>query len=251
MPPTVVPKAQCMPLHFDSNPSSECASPYEGPALSSFSTIEIERLAQCVYEYDAAQRNGRVQKFIRDNRHVSMSVELTEKIRVILQDLEEYLDMRRLQMKEDGSWSGIHVVLGYQHPSPTSHDMLNFVSAAIHIQCFLVAKQGNLDTATMHSLHSYIEQLRDVISRCRTFFGFEEDYLDGIQPTWCSLPYVAIRSYRLIEEADNKGELPRIDMTLFVEVLQTMALKYKIAGMYAGCSSVSENVNLTWQQRGA
>jgi hypothetical protein len=112
MPPTVVPKAQCMPLHFDSNPSCECASPYEGPSVSNFSTVPIERLAQCVYEYDAAQRNGRVQKFIRDNRYAPMSPELTEKIRVILQDLEEYLAMRRTQMEKDGSWSGIHVVLG-------------------------------------------------------------------------------------------------------------------------------------------
>jgi hypothetical protein len=86
----------------------------------------------------------------------------------------------------------------------------------------------------MRSLHSYIEQLRSVISLCRTFYGFEEDYLDGVQPTWCSLPYYAIRAYRLVEEADTEGELSRIDMTFFVEVLQIMAPKYKLAGMCAG-----------------
>ncbi|KAL5372926.1 hypothetical protein DPSP01_013094 [Paraphaeosphaeria sporulosa] len=213
MPPKIMPKAQYMPLHFDNSPSCDCASPYEGPSVSNFSTVEIERLARCVYEYDAAQRLGRVQKFIRDNRYVSMSPGLTEKIRVILQDLEEYLDMRRAQMKEDSSWSGIHVVLG----------------AAIQIQCFFIAAQGTLDPATMRSLHSYVDQLHDVISRCRTFHGFEENYLDGIQPTWCSLPYHAIRASRLIEEADTQGDLPSINMTLFVEVLQTMALKYKVA----------------------
>lgn len=112
----------------------------------------------------------------------------------------------------------------------TYHD-----SAAIQLQCFFVAKQGNLDPVTMRSLHAYIDQLRSVLSRCRMFHGFEDDYLDGIQPTWCSLPYHAIRSYRLIEEADREGELPRIDLTLFVEVLHIMAPKYKLAGTYA-CS---------------
>ncbi|KAL1591680.1 hypothetical protein SLS60_011679 [Paraconiothyrium brasiliense] len=175
--------------------------------------VNIERLARCVYEYDAAQRNGRVQKFIRDYRYAPISPELTERIQVILQDLEEYLNMRKTQMTQDGSWAGIHVVIG----------------AALHIQCFLVAKQGNIDPVTMRSLHSYLEQLHSVMSRCRTFYGFEENYLDGIQPTWCGLPYHAIRSYRLIEEADTQGELPKIDMMLFVETLQIMAPKYKLA----------------------
>ncbi|KAJ4295461.1 hypothetical protein N0V90_007473 [Kalmusia sp. IMI 367209] len=101
--------------------------------------------------------------------------------------------------------------------------------AAIHIQCFFVAKQGTLDPQTMRSLHSYIEQLRVVINRCRAFHGFEDNYLDGIQPTWCSLPYYAIRAYRLIEEADCEHTLPKIDMMLFVETLQIMAPKYKLA----------------------
>lgn len=102
-----------MPLHFDADPACGCASPYEGPPISNFSTIEIDRLAGCVYEYDAAQRNGRVQKFIRDNRYAVISPELTERIQVILKNLEEYLDMRKAQMAQDGSWSGIHVALGY------------------------------------------------------------------------------------------------------------------------------------------
>jgi hypothetical protein len=92
----------------------------------------------------------------------------------------------------------------------------------------------------MRSLHSYVDQLRSVISQCRAFHGFEEDYLDGVQPTWCSLPYYGILAYRLVEEADTEGELPKINTTLFVEVLQIMAPKHKLAGMYAVHSMVVE-----------
>ena len=57
-------------------------------------------------------------------------------------------------------------------------------SAAIQLQCFFVAKNTcTLDAVTMRSLYSYIDQLRIVISQCRTFHGFSDNYLDGIQPT--------------------------------------------------------------------
>ncbi|KAF1964507.1 hypothetical protein BU23DRAFT_61360 [Bimuria novae-zelandiae CBS 107.79] len=214
MPPTIVPKAQCMPLHFDNDPLSGRASPYSGPSIARFSTLEPDELAHSIYEYDAAQRNGRVQKFIRDHRYAAVSPELYAKVMVVLKDLDDYVAVRRAQMERDGAWAGIHVALG----------------AAIQIQCFYVAKNTcTLDEQTMRSMHSHIEQMSAIISRCRIFHGFEENYLDGIQPTWCSLPYHAISSYRLIEEADTEKTLPSIDMTLFVEVLQTMAPKYRLA----------------------
>ena len=113
MPPTIIPKAQFMPLHFDANPSCLCVSPYSGPEISKFTTLDLEALANCIYEYDAAQRNGRIQKFIRDNRYAATSPQLLEKIDAMLRDLEEYLVVRRAQMEKDGAWAGIHVVLGY------------------------------------------------------------------------------------------------------------------------------------------
>ena len=116
MPPVVVPKAQSMPLHFDTD-SRNHASPYSGPEISNFNTLDLNELAGCIYEYDAAQRNGRVQKFIRDNRFAASSPELHDKIRVMVQDLEDYLVVRNAQMEQDGSWAGMHVVLGYLPPS--------------------------------------------------------------------------------------------------------------------------------------
>lgn len=229
-----------MPLHFDNSPTCTSASPYEGPSISNFSTVPIDQLAQCVYEYDASQRIGRVQNFIRDNRHTPASPDLTHRVRTILKDLDSYLSLRGQQKSKDGScwWSGIHVALGYIPPLLSSAFFLDYwltpPSAAIHIQSFLASKLAALDPDTMRSLHSHIDQLREVISLCRSYHGFEEDYLDNVQPTWCSLPYHAIRAYRLVEEADTQGVLPRINITLFVEILQSMAPKYRVAGMYAG-----------------
>lgn len=105
-------------------------------------------------------------------------------------------------------------------------------SAAVQIRCFFVAKNTcTLDPVTMRSLHSHIDQLRAIISRCRTLHGFEYNYLDGIQPTWCNLTYAAVKAYRLVEDADREGSLPRIDMMPFVELLQILAPKYELAGM--------------------
>jgi hypothetical protein len=89
----------------------------------------------------------------------------------------------------------------------------------------------------MRSLHAYVDQLRVIISRCRNLNGFQDDYLNGVQPSWCSVPYQALWAYRLVEQADTERSLPSIDMTLFVELLQTMAPNYQLAGKCASAVS--------------
>lgn len=123
-------------------------------------------------------------------------------------------------------------------PCLVLHDVLTPESAAIQIQCFFAAKNTCIiDTQIMRSLHAYVDQLRVIISRCRNFNGFQDDYLNGVQPTWCSVPYQALWAYRLVEQADTERSLPSIDMTLFVELLQTMAPNYQLAGKCASAVS--------------
>lgn len=146
MPPTVIPKAQSMPLHFDTDPSCRCASPYAGPEISRFTTLELSALANCILEYDAAQRNGRIQKFIRDNRYAAASPQLAEKIKVMLHDLEEYLAVRRAQMEKDGAWAGIHVVLGYESFSFPFLPLYRFakISKRCHPDSMLLHRQEHV-----------------------------------------------------------------------------------------------------------
>lgn len=78
-------------------------------------------------------------------------------------------------------------------------------------------------------MYSYIEQMSGAIGQCRVFHGFTENYLDGIQPSWCSIPYQAIQTYRQLKSADVHGTLPAINENEFLEVLQMTAPRYKLS----------------------
>lgn len=82
----------------------------------------------------------------------------------------------------------------------------------------------------MRSLHSYVVQIQDVCHKCRIFHGFEENYLETIQPTWCALPYQALRAYKMVCAADTAHTLPKIDTAITWEALRMMAPRWKLAG---------------------
>lgn len=240
-----IPKSSCMPLHMDTD-VSESVSPWSGPLVSNFSTLNLNVLSNCIYEFDASQRMGRVQKFIRDNYHAEMTPQLANRIKVMTQDLGDYVVVRKVQMAKDTSWAGIHVVLGYLfHSMSEKSDHADPFSAAVHLQCFLAAKQGTLDQENLRFLHFYVEQLSEVIIKCRTVCGFRDNYLEGIQPTWCSLPFDALRAYKMIQDADIEQTLPKINMVYFKETLQIQAPKYRLAGKLVAdrCTAPRRNLD--------
>jgi hypothetical protein len=60
--------------------------------------------------------------------------------------------------------------------------------------------------------------------------------MEGIQPTWFSVPIMALQAYRLIKENDMNGEgkLGDVDMAVCWEILGWMAegRRYGLAGTY-------------------
>jgi hypothetical protein len=115
-------------------------------------------------------------------------------------------------------------------------------SAGLQLQLFVVEKQGHLEPAIMRSMYSFVEKLQNVCYQCRVFNGFTENYLDGIQPTWCSLPYLALYAYKMITTADTQRTLPEIDTTITEEALRIMAPRWKLAGMQSSSRLTNSNV---------
>lgn len=100
----------------------------------------------------------------------------------------------------------------------------------------------------MRSIHSYVLQILEAVGQCRIWHGFTANYLDGIQPTWVSIPYQAIGAYKGIRAADVDRILPEIDTTICLEVLQTMAPHYKLAGMYYCCAHTVDIFNQLYRK---
>lgn len=109
MPPLAIPKRHCMQLHTESN-EADNIRPYAGPLIQNYTTLDMETIQSCIYEYDAAQRLGRVQKFIRENRYAPFPA-VVNKVKPMLEDIDKYLEVRAAQMAQDGGWAGTHVVL--------------------------------------------------------------------------------------------------------------------------------------------
>jgi hypothetical protein len=202
-----------------------------GPPATDFKTIDAEILEYTVMELEASQKLGRVHKFIRDNRH-QPAASISDGVRLLLREIQEYIIMNGIRSRQSSSWAGMIVSIRCGTSPVEGQRLIRCCSAAIQLLCFFADKQGFFDEETARALHSNIEQIGAVVSQCRIFNGFTEDYTVGVQPTWSSISYMAIRAYRLIEPLAQQYNLRHVDLSVCLEALQMMAPRYKLAGEY-------------------
>lgn len=62
--------------------------------------------------------------------------------------------------------------------------------------------------------------------------GFTENYLEGIPPSWISVGFQALSTYKHLQATDTEYDIPEIDLSTFVRLLESMKPRYMIAGMY-------------------
>ncbi|KAF2735341.1 hypothetical protein EJ04DRAFT_552099 [Polyplosphaeria fusca] len=166
----------------------------------------------CLIEVEASRMLAQVQAFIRIHRR-EMQTSFNADSVSIMNAINEYMVMLKARHDTTGDWTGIAVTLG----------------AALQLQCFGVEKRGFLDQETKTLILSLIDELKGVVSQCQNMGGFEEDYLDCIQPSYISIMYLTGYAYQMVcsqsEQPVDEGE-----MTQITQMLRSLDLRYKMAG---------------------
>ncbi|CAI6313814.1 unnamed protein product [Periconia digitata] len=223
MPPTGRLKPLFMPLQHSSDNVN--GRSYAGPPVSGFATVDRDTLFASITELEASQRLGQVQMFMRNNCSSPLE-SIAESGASLLRSIMGYLVMLKVQMRNEVSWAGVAVVL----------------EAALELQLFLLGKNEDVGVDVLRSIHSTLEQMNEVVQHCRVVNGFTEDYMEGLQPTWFSIAYHALRGYHKIRTLDTQSVLPAIELKVGMEYLPTMSKRYRLPGKYlellAECTEV-------------
>jgi len=80
--------------------------------MTDFKTIDAETLEYAVMELEASRKLGRVHIFIRNNRHRS-AASIVDGVRLLSQEIDEYVLMNRIRAQQIGTWAGMLVSLRY------------------------------------------------------------------------------------------------------------------------------------------
>ena len=87
-----------------------------------------------------------------------------------------------------------------------------------------------LDLENTKAIYSCIDEMRDTMRMCRAVNGFTENYLEGCPPTWISIAYQAISTYRKLQPFMRQHGLSEIDLQYVMELLYTLQPRYRLAG---------------------
>ncbi|KAF2643609.1 hypothetical protein P280DRAFT_547732 [Massarina eburnea CBS 473.64] len=227
MPPNPFPKHPSMPFQ-EFTAGINNGYQHNGPPITEFSTIDSDTLDFSVTELEAARRLGRVQSFIRENHRRPLQ-SLCAGFDTLLREIQEHIVMLRLRMRTTQSWAGLGVNL----------------AAALQLQLFFSEKHNSMDDETLQRLHSIITQICDVLGQCRLINGFTENYMEGIQPTWFSIPFQVLRAAKMIKERDVERKMPDVDLTMCFELLSSMEKRYKLAASSTSMNGTKNNTVFT------
>lgn len=96
--------------------------------MTDFKTIDAETLEYAVMELEASRKLGRVHIFIRNNRHRS-AASIVDGVRLLSQEIDEYVLMNRIRAQQIGTWAGMLVSLRYYAHVCLSRKSLTHVAA--------------------------------------------------------------------------------------------------------------------------
>lgn len=211
MPPAQMPKHQAIqqkPFQL-SFLDSKIAG---GPSPSSFTRIERSTLELQLFELEASRMLAQVQVIIRDDRRNEFLL-----FPPIGKDIDAFVKDLRKRQEQTGTWAGVAIS----------------ISAALQLRLWVAEKRGTLDYDSMVIMHGHIEDLRKVFTQCTIMNLFTDNYLEQLNPAWVSIAYLAVRAYKFISSVAANRLPSETPMDIFYSLLETMAPRYKFAGMLA------------------
>ncbi|KAF2874390.1 hypothetical protein BDV95DRAFT_604577 [Massariosphaeria phaeospora] len=202
LPPRVIPQHPCIPHQSSSH----------GPAVTAFTTVDTKIIDTFLMELMVARQVAQIQAFIRENRHKGMSLQ-KEATTSMIYDFDSLLGC--LGMMSARNYAGFPAL----------------VAAGLQLQCFCFEQRGSFDESSILFIRSLISRLREVIEQRGLDMGLE-DNLDAFTLSCISAAYQAITTYELVRSGYNIPSLPGIDTKVFMGLLENLAPRYQLAGIY-------------------
>lgn len=213
--------------------------------VTAFSIIEPAVMENFAIELEAAQKLTQVQNLIRDTRRKDM-FGISDDCGRILQNTKSVLKSL-IKPRDQGviSLAGLAVSMGsvyHLNLRSTQTKLLTWTwvcRAVLQTQSFYTEKHGPIDYELVTAVESFIRQIRADRERYRVQYGFAVDHLEDISPACISVAYQVVDAHNLISSAGFDQIPVEYDKDLFMEFLQMLAPRYKLAGTIASPTSNS------------